>query len=153
MVLTLVLTAAAILVACFVMTLAIQSDLFQSRLSQVLADARRGTTSAQGALDAAEVADRVETQQLLTSVRGSIVRQSSTELMAVFRVPGQPLSALAPQPFTTGLTSEQVSPALRKAVESSTGGQWWQSRYGRQIYSSKTPNSWQKNSRSNLSPS
>ena len=122
MVLTLVLTAAAILVACFVMTLAIQSDLFQSRLSQVLADARRGTTSAQGALDAAEVADRVETQQLLTSVRGSIVRQSSTELMAVFRVPGQPLSALAPQPFTTGLTSEQVSPALRKAVESSTGG-------------------------------
>ena len=127
MVLTLVLTAAAILVACFVMTLAIQSDLFQSRLSQVLADARRGTTSAQGALDAAEVADRVETQQLLTSVRGSIVRQSSTELMAVFRVPGQPLSALAPQPFTTGLTSEQVSPALRKAVESSTGGQWWQS--------------------------
>ena len=57
MVLTLVLTAAAILVACFVMTLAIQSDLFQSRLSQVLADARRGTTSAQGALDAAEVAE------------------------------------------------------------------------------------------------
>lgn len=125
--LTLLLTATAILVACFVMALAIQSDLFQSRLSQVLADARRATTGAQASLDAAEVVDRVETQQLLTSVRGSIARQSSTELIAVFRVPGQPLSGLAPQPFTTGLTSEQVSPELRAAVESSPTGQWWQS--------------------------
>lgn len=125
--LTLLLTAGAILIACFVMALAIQSDLFQSRLSQVLTDARRATTSAQAALDAAEVADRVETQQLLTSVRGSLVRQSSTELMAVFRVPGQPLSGLAPQPFTTGLTGDHVSVQLRAAVESSAGGQWWQS--------------------------
>lgn len=125
--LTLMLTAGAILVACFVMALAIQSDLFQSRLNQVLTDARRATTSAQTSLDAAEVADRVETQQLLTSVRGSIVRQSSTELMAVFRVPEQPVSALAPQPFTTGLTGDQVSLELREAVESSASGQWWQS--------------------------
>src|SRR5690606_19329965 len=126
MVLTLVLTAGAILVACLVMALAIQSDLFQSRLSQVLADARRAPTGAQASLDAAELVDRVETQQLLTSVRGSIVRQSSTELMAVFRVPGQPISGLAPQPFTTGLTNEHVSPELRDAVEASPSGQWWQ---------------------------
>lgn len=125
--LTVVLTATAVLVACFVMALAIQSDLFQSRLNQVLADARQATTSAQASLDAAEVADRVETQQLLSSVRSSIVRQSSTELMAVFRVPGQPVSALSPQPFTTGLTDAQVSSELRTSVESSANGQWWQS--------------------------
>ncbi|HOA86959.1 MAG: HAMP domain-containing histidine kinase [Microbacteriaceae bacterium] len=127
MVLTLTLTAGAILVACLVMAVAIQSDLFQSRLNQVLADARRATTAAQASLDAAEVTDRIETQQLLTSVRGSIVRQSSTELMAVFRVPGQPISGLAPQPFTTGLTSEHVSAQLREAVEAGANGQWWQS--------------------------
>ncbi len=127
MVLTLTLTAGAILVACLVMAVAIQSDLFQSRLNQVLADARRATTAAQASLDAAEVTDRIQTQQLLTSVRGSIVRQSSTELMAVFRVPGQPISGLAPQPFTTGLTSEHVSAPLREAVETGANGQWWQS--------------------------
>src|SRR5688500_17620977 len=52
---TLALTALAILVACIWMALAIQNDLFQARKDQVLADSRRATEAAQTSLDAAAV--------------------------------------------------------------------------------------------------
>jgi two-component system sensor histidine kinase MtrB len=53
-VLTLALSALAIVIACVWMALAIQSDLLESRQQQVLEDARRATSEVQRTLDSAE---------------------------------------------------------------------------------------------------
>lgn len=124
---TLALTALAILVACVWMALVIQNDLFTSQKNQALTDARRVTEVAQTALDSAEVqGDGVQLRNLMNGVAASLGQQSSTDMIAVFRIDTTP-SQLAPQDFFSGLTEEQISPELRKHVQSSEDGQWWQS--------------------------
>ena len=60
------LTALAVVIACVWMALAIQSDLFDSRLQQVLTDAQRATAAAQTTLDNAAVqGDGVQLQNLM----------------------------------------------------------------------------------------
>jgi len=125
---TLALTALAILVACIWMALAIQNDLFQARKDQVLADSLRATQAAQATLDAAAVqGDTVQIQNLMTSVRTTLAERSSTDLIAAFRIDRTP-SQLAPQNFTTpGLTEDVVSDGMHEAVQSDPAQQWWQS--------------------------
>lgn len=125
---TLALTALAILVACIWMALAIQNDLFQARKDQVLADSQRATEAAQATLDAAAVqGDSIQIQNLMTSVRDTLAERSSTDLIAAFRIDRTP-SQLAPQDFTVrGLTEDVISEGLREAVQSSPNQQWWQS--------------------------
>ena len=68
---TLALTALAILVARVWMALAIQNDLFQSRKDQVLRDSLRATQAAQETLDAAAVqGDGVQLQNLMARCAG-----------------------------------------------------------------------------------
>jgi two-component system sensor histidine kinase MtrB len=124
---TLALTALAILVACIWMALAIQNDLFVSRKDQVLADARRATDAAQSILDEAVVqSDAQQLQNLWFTTQTVLAQQSTSELIAASRISGSP-SQLAPQGFTTGLDESLVSDELHEAVRESPGGQWWQS--------------------------
>jgi two-component system, OmpR family, sensor histidine kinase MtrB len=125
---TLALTALAILVACIWMALAIQNDLFQARKEQVLADSQRATQAAQATLDAAAVqGDSIQIQNLMTSVRDTLAERSSTDMIAAFRIDRTP-SQLAPQNFTTpGLTEDVISEGMRDAVQSEANLQWWQS--------------------------
>ncbi len=125
---TLALTALAILVACIWMALAIQNDLFQARKDQVLADSLRATQAAQATLDAAAVqGDTVQIQNLMNSVRTTLGERSSTDMIAAFRIDRTP-SQLAPQNFTTpGLTEEVISDGMHEAVQSDADQQWWQS--------------------------
>jgi len=125
---TLALTALAILVACIWMALAIQNDLFQARKDQVLADSLRATQAAQETLDAAAVqGDTVQIRNLMTSVRTTLVERSSTDMIAAFRIDRTP-SQLAPQNFTTpGLTEDVISDGMHEAVQSEADQQWWQS--------------------------
>ena len=125
--LTLGLTALTILVALVWMALAIQNDLYDSRTQQMLIEAQRATASAQQTLDAAEVeGDVVAIQNLMENVRLSIQRQSSTDLIAAFRVSSEP-APLAPQDFEQGgLTASMLTPGLREAVQTGEGVQWWQ---------------------------
>ena len=125
---TLALTALAILVACIWMALAIQNDLFQARKEQVLADSQRATQAAQATLDAAAVqGDSIQIQNLMTSVRDTLAERSSTDMIAAFRIDRTP-SQLAPQNFTTpGLTEDVISDGMRDAVQSEANQQWWQS--------------------------
>jgi two-component system sensor histidine kinase MtrB len=127
---TVALTALAILVACIWMALAIQNDLFQSRLLQVQTDARRATTAAQETLDSSVVqGDVVQIQNLMTSVQTNLAQQSASDSITVRRIDRAP-SALAPQDFSSGvLLSDQelISDQLRAAVQASAAGQWWQS--------------------------
>ncbi|WP_424447292.1 MtrAB system histidine kinase MtrB [Microbacterium arborescens] len=120
-------TALTITVALVWMALAIQNDLFESRTSQLLAEAQRATQSAQSTLDAAEVGgDVVAVDNLMESVRTSIQRQSSTDRIAAFRISSEP-SAIAPQDFdSAGLPADRISDELREQVQSDDELQWWQ---------------------------
>jgi len=125
---TLALTALAILVAGIWMALAIQNDLFQARKDQVLADSLRATEAAQATLDAAAVqGDGIQIQNLMNSARATLAERSSTDMIAAFRIDRAP-SQLAPQDFTTsGLTEDVISEGMREAVQSDPDQQWWQS--------------------------
>ncbi len=125
---TLGLTALTILVALVWMALAIQNDLFDSRTQQMMGEASRATASAQATLDAAEVGgDVVAIQNLMENVRIAVARQSSTDMVAAFRISSAP-SALAPLDFEQGgLTSDMISDGLRTAVQGNSELQWWQS--------------------------
>lgn len=120
-------TALTITVALVWMSLAIQNDIFDSRTSQLLAEAQRATLSAQSTLDAAEVGgDVVAIDNLMESVRTSIQRQSSTERIAAFRISSDP-SPIAPQDFdSAGLPADLISEQLREQVQSDAELQWWQ---------------------------
>lgn len=126
--LTLGLTALTILVALVWMALAIQNDLFDSRVQQVQSAAGRATQSAQTSLDAAVIeGDQVALQLLMERVTESLRRQAGTGMMAGFRISTTP-SSIAPQDFVTpGLTEDMLSEGLREAVRSDAGTQWWQS--------------------------
>ena len=125
---TLALTALAILVACIWMALAIQNNLFEDRKNQVLADSRRATEAAQTSLDAAAVqGDSIQIQNLWRGVQETLAEQSSSDMIAAFRIDRAP-SQLAPQNFNTlGLTEDVISEGLRDAVQSDPEQQWWQS--------------------------
>jgi two-component system sensor histidine kinase MtrB len=127
---TLALTALTIIIACVWMALAIQNDLFESRKSQALTDARRAVDSAQSTLDNAVVQDDpVQVQNLLTSIQGPLSQQSATDMTLAIRIDSTP-SPLAPPGFRSGgLTESLISPELRKHVRDpgSADKQWAQS--------------------------
>lgn len=122
------LTALAILVASVWMALAIQNDLFQARKDQVLRDSLRATQAAQETLDAAAAqGDSLQIQNLWRGVRETLAEQSSSDMIAAFRIDRAP-SQLAPQNFNTlGLTEDVISEQMRDLVRSDPNQQWWQS--------------------------
>ena len=127
-VITVVASGAAIGLVGVYMSVSVGNDLFQSRLEQVLVDSNRAAGAAQGILDSSDAADRVQVQTLLESARTSISAASSSRLVAVFRVPGQESSTVAPQDSSTfGSSTEVISTSLRKSVQSDADGQYWQS--------------------------
>nr|WP_248283147.1 MtrAB system histidine kinase MtrB [Cryobacterium arcticum] len=127
-VITVAASGAAIALVGVYMSVSVGNDLFQSRLNQVLVDSNRAATAAQGILDSSDAADRVQVQTLLESARTSISAASSSRLVAVFRVPGQESSTVAPQDSSTfGSSTEVISPSLRKSVQEDADGQFWQS--------------------------
>lgn len=126
--LTLGLTAVTVLGAVVWMALAIQNDLFDSRVRQVQDAAARATASAQEVLDAAvPEGDPVELDRLMTAVKEMISRQASSEVIAMFRVAATP-SATAPQDFEQGAwTVGMLTDGLRDTVRRDDEQQWWQS--------------------------
>ncbi|MET0861073.1 MAG: MtrAB system histidine kinase MtrB [Microbacterium sp.] len=124
---TLALTALAIVVACIWMALAIQNDLFQARKDQVLADSQRATEAAQGILDAAAPqGDSARLQSLMNLVGTELTQQSTSDLIRTFRI-DRSTSQIAPQDITTGLGEDIISDELRDTVRADDTRQWWQS--------------------------
>ncbi|RLK47726.1 MtrAB system histidine kinase MtrB [Microbacterium telephonicum] len=125
---TLGLTVLTILVALVWMALAIQNDLFDSRVRQAEAAASRATEAAQEKMDAAVVeGDPLVLQNLMTDLRDVVSRQAATDMMVVSRISDEP-SVLAPQDFDRGgLTAQMISPELRASVQAAPDQQWWQS--------------------------
>ncbi|WP_308493299.1 MtrAB system histidine kinase MtrB [Microbacterium terrisoli] len=127
---TLVLTASAIIIACVWMALAIQNDLFESRKSQALTDARRAVDSAQTTLyDAVVQDDPVQMQNLLRSVQTSLSQQAATDMTLAVRIDKTPSQTAPPGFQSGGLQEDMISPALRAHVRSPNQAdlQWGQS--------------------------
>ncbi len=125
---TLGLTALTILVALVWMALAIQNDLFESRVEQVQESAQRATVAAQSTFDAAEVeGSAVALQNLMREVQTTQFRQAGTDMYAMFRMASTP-SIVAPQDIDAGgLTAAMISRELRSAVAADPVRQAWQS--------------------------
>ncbi|TFC38075.1 HAMP domain-containing histidine kinase [Cryobacterium sp. TMT2-17-1] len=125
---TVALSGMAIMVVGVYISASVGNDLFQSRLNQVLVDSNRATTAAQGIFDASDAADRVEVQTLVGSARTLITAASSSQMIAIFRSPGQDASTVAPQDSSSfGDSTGVITPALRLQVQEKAGEQFWQS--------------------------
>ena len=84
---TIVLTAFAILIAVTWTALAIQDDLFASRRDEVTEQALRATASAQTVLDGADTqGDPAQIQRVWLGLRTALQQQSSTDMIATFRI-------------------------------------------------------------------
>jgi two-component system sensor histidine kinase MtrB len=127
-VMSMVLSGVAIIVVGIYMSLTISNDLFNSRLTQVLGESQRASSAAQRVFDSAVTTDRAAVQSVMNAARTSIRDSSSSTLVAVYRVPGQATSALAPQDFSSSeLTGGVITPSLRSSVQASNDQQFWQS--------------------------
>jgi two-component system sensor histidine kinase MtrB len=123
---TLGLTALAVVVACVWMALAIQNDLFVSRKDQVLLNAQRTTTAAQLTLDSVTGQDGVQLQNAMQLVRATLNQQSTSDAYAAFRI--GPPSQNAPQDFTSDLGFESLlTDGMRESVRANVDRQVWQS--------------------------
>lgn len=128
LVLTLGLTAFAIIGGFVTMALAIQNDLFESRVNQVQAAVGRATTTAQDTLGAAQVdGDSAALEALMSATITSLTRQSGTDMIAAYRVANDP-SAIAPQDFNQGgLEADMITAGMRSMVQRDADQRWWQS--------------------------
>ncbi|MFT4052228.1 MAG: MtrAB system histidine kinase MtrB [Microbacterium sp.] len=126
--LTLGLTAFAILGAFVTAALAIQNDLFESRVQQVQEAVGRATAATQQTLDAAQVdGDSAALQALMDAAVLSMTRQAGTDMIAGFRVSAEP-SAIAPTDFQSGgLDADLITEGLRESVQRAAEQRWWQS--------------------------
>ncbi|ALJ21277.1 MtrAB system histidine kinase MtrB [Microbacterium sp. No. 7] len=126
--LTLGLTALTILVSMVWMALAIQNELFESRVQQAREAAWDATRSAQVRLDATVVSnDPAVLQDVVTDLRDVEFRQAATSMLAMYRVDPEPLPG-APQSFEQGgLTEALLTDGLRDTVRRDSSLQWWQS--------------------------
>ncbi|TQJ32697.1 MtrAB system histidine kinase MtrB [Microbacterium sp. SLBN-146] len=124
---TLALTALAVVIACLWMAISIQNDLFESRKDQILSDSLRATTAAQTTLNSAVLGDAVQLQNLMTTVSQSLLLQAAGDGIEVARIDTAP-SQIAPQDTRAGLAFEaSITPDLIASVEQDESQQWWQS--------------------------
>ena len=124
---TIGLTAFAVVIACVWMALAIQNDLFASRKDQVLIDAEQARAAAQRTLDNAVQSDAVQMQSVMTLAYTSLRDQSTANMFAAYRI-GPPVPN-APQDFSTaeGTMEQLLTPAMRVLVRENPDQQIWQS--------------------------
>jgi two-component system sensor histidine kinase MtrB len=123
---TIGLTALAVVIACVWMGLAIQNDLFTSRKDQVLIDAEQARAAAQRTLDAAVQSDAVPLQNVMTLAFTTLRDQSSAAMVAAYRI-GPPVPN-APQDFSTAeaVMSDLLTTSMRALVRTNADQQIWQ---------------------------
>ncbi|NYD66642.1 MtrAB system histidine kinase MtrB [Agromyces atrinae] len=124
---TIGLSSFAILVIGAYLSFSVQANLFQSRLDQVLGASNRADIAAQRVLESSDAADRAAVQGVFSSARGLIETTSSSQYIALIRVPDQEASSIAPQDLVSPGLSSVLTPELRAQVQADRDGQFWQS--------------------------
>jgi two-component system, OmpR family, sensor histidine kinase MtrB len=106
------------------MSISVGSNLFDSRLNQILATSARATIAAQDRLDAAEESDAVDLESTMLRAFQAASQASTTTTttaIAILRSPNQSGPSCPVDQFTPGLDVDAVISAdLRKTVEGST---------------------------------
>ncbi len=126
--LTLALAGTAVLLTGFAISYTVAASLFNSQLSQVLNLSAQATNTANSILESSDAADPSAVQLVMNSMLRTVTATASTDLVAVFRVPGQDYSPLAPQDrVATALDGTVISNELRSKIESNPSAQFWQS--------------------------
>ena len=126
--LSVILTAVAIVGIGVYMSVSISNDLFQSRLSQVLAQSKRAEDAAQRIFDSSVATDRAQVANVLSTALVAIRDASASSQLAFYRSPATQASALAPQDFVSpDLAGSAISTDLRTHVAAGKGAQFWQS--------------------------
>ncbi len=132
---TVMLSGLAVAVLGSYMSVSIGSNLFDSRLKQVLAESSRATSQAQDFFDsdlATADPSRTDLEFLSNTVLGNI-RATSTSPgglgVAIYRSPGQQTAVTMQPSQSRGFPEEVISQQLQEAVEGETGADrvWWQS--------------------------
>ncbi|WP_295012454.1 MtrAB system histidine kinase MtrB [uncultured Microbacterium sp.] len=127
LVITLGLTAVAVLVTCVAMALAVQNNLWEARKDQALDDARRAANSAQAAVDAADTqGNRTALVGVVRDVRERLDSVSAGTMTAAFPIDNGS-GQTAPQGFlSNGFPEDLVSDQMRQRVVKDASKQWWQ---------------------------
>ena len=125
--LTLALAGTAVLIIGLVISYTVAANLFQSQLNQVLTLSAQATSTANSILQSSDASDATAVQSVMNQALRSITATATTDLVAVYRVPGQESSAIAPQDRVTSGLGEAISAQLRAEVQSSPDQQFWQS--------------------------
>lgn len=129
-VVTVVLSALAVIIACVWMALAIQDRLYESRKDEAFASALRATNEAQAWLDGANPAgDPGRVAEIMGGVQTRVEQVASTDFARVLQSPGNANPAIAPVPWASREFLENagmVSDGLRDRVQQQSSQQWWQ---------------------------
>jgi two-component system sensor histidine kinase MtrB len=128
-VITVALSAVAVLVTGMYMSISIGNDLFQSRLQQVLVESKNAAGAAQTIFDSSDAGGEASTISLLSSAKSAIIASSSSRLIALYATPGQSTGETTVLSFASPeLAGGVITEDLQDAVASDTDDQqYWQS--------------------------
>jgi two-component system sensor histidine kinase MtrB len=130
-VITVALSAVAVVATGTYMSISIGNDLFQSRLNQVLVESKNAATAAQTIFDSSDASGEASTISLLGSAKSAIIASSSSRLIALYATPGETTDATTVLSFASPelATTEVVTDELRAQVAANPedAQQYWQS--------------------------
>lgn len=125
---TLGLASVAVLLTGVAISYSVSASLFDSQLRRVLDASSQAMMAARSLVESSDAADPGAMQSLMSSALRAATATSGTDLVAVYRVPDQAYSELAPQDrVSTGLSGTTVSSELRARLQKGADAQYWQS--------------------------
>ncbi len=129
-VLTVVLSALAVIIACVWMALAIQDRLYEARKDQAMTAALQAAAEAQSLLDAANPeGDPGKLQEIMGGVQTRVANLAATDYARIVRSPAEASTTLAPVPWVTTpfeANADMLTEGLRERVRDQTTRQWLQ---------------------------
>lgn len=129
-VLTVVLSALAVIIACVWMALAIQDRLYEARKDQAMNAALQAVTEAQSLLDAANPeGDPGKLQEIMGGVQTRVAGLAGTDYARIVRSPTEASTMLAPVPWVTRpfeANADMLTEGLRERVREQSSRQWLQ---------------------------
>ncbi|WP_382307386.1 MtrAB system histidine kinase MtrB [Herbiconiux sp. UC225_62] len=130
-VITVALSAIAVVATGTYMSISIGNDLFQSRLNQVLVESKNAATAAQTIFDSSDASGEASTISLLSSAKSAIIASSSSRLIALYATPGETtnsttvLSFASPELAPDGVISDELRAEVTDDPDDVQ--QYWQS--------------------------
>ena len=120
---TVVLSGIALLVVGGFLSYSIGNGLYQTRVSQILAESERAVVEVQNTFSASTVTDEIALQSLLNSVVPSLESQGSTDSrkVALLRTPGQVGAQILQSPISADLETAVIPIDFKTQVRNTSG--------------------------------